>query len=176
MSLAIASAQSRLKRVVGLAAVAAPALHLLSDVMEWTSGGFTRPQLLINYGAFVTMPATMIGLYAVQRPAIGLSGMLGAVLYGFAFVYFSHTTLLALSNGTGDYETLWQTLGLVYTAHGALMVIDGLLFGVASLWARVLPSWAAWSFLIGLRIKSRTNRVDGAGTPRDSGKHASQSA
>ena len=89
MSRAIASAQSRLERVVGLAAVAAPALHLLSDVMEWTSGGFTRPQLLINYGAFVAMPATMLGLYAVQRPGIGLSGLPGAVLYGFAFVYFS---------------------------------------------------------------------------------------
>ena len=59
---------------------------------------------------------------------------------------------IALSNGTGDYETLWHTLGLVYTAHGALMVIGGLLFGVATLRARVLPSWAAWSFLIGLGI------------------------
>jgi hypothetical protein len=32
-------------RVVGLAAVAAPALHLLSDVMEWIAGGFTRPPI-----------------------------------------------------------------------------------------------------------------------------------
>ena len=141
-----------LERIAGAAAIVAPALHLTSDVMEWMAGGFSRPQLLINYAGFVAMPAMILGLYAVQRPRIAVSGLLGALLYGFAFIYFSHTTLLALSLETRDYETLWQSLGVVYTFHGGLMVIGGLLFGAATLRERVLPAWSAWCFIAGLII------------------------
>jgi hypothetical protein len=125
-------------------------LHLTSDALEWMRGGFSAPQLVINYLGFVPMPVMIAGLYAAQRPRIAGYGLLGALLYGFAFVYFAHTTLHALATKVPDYATLWNDLGPVYTGHGVVMVVGGLLFGVATLRARVLPSWAARTFTAGI--------------------------
>lgn len=92
----------------------------------------------------------MVGLYAVQRPAISGFGLLGALLFGAAYIYFAHTALYALLDHTPDYETLWRKLGIVYTVHGAVMVLGGVLFGVAVVRAKVLPGWTGWVFLVGV--------------------------
>jgi hypothetical protein len=139
-----------LRRVIGWSAILAPSLHLASDGLEWLGHGFSPPQLIINYLGFLLIPAMMLGLYAVQRPRIARMGLLGAVFYGFAFIYFTYTTLLALSNRTSDYTTLWVALSWVYTVHGAIMIVGGLLFAAATIHARVLPAWAAWVFAFGL--------------------------
>lgn len=140
------------RRIVGLAAIAAPLLHSITDLLEWWQGGFGQEQLWLNYAAFLPMPALMVGLYAVQRPAIRQSGLWGALLYGFAFVYFAHTTLWALAEGAADYATLWGRLGPTYTIHGAVMVVGGLLFGAAVWRARALPRVAAGLFLGGILV------------------------
>jgi hypothetical protein len=133
-------------------AVLAPTLHTLTDVMEWGQGGFSPVQLWLNYLAFVPLPAVMLGLYAAQRPRIGAGGLLGALGYGFAFIYFTHTTLQALAAATADYQELWSDLGLTYTAHGLLMILAGAAFGFATLRARVFPRWTAWTFLAGIGV------------------------
>jgi hypothetical protein len=138
------------QRLVAAAAIIAPGLHTLTDGMEWLQGGFSPVQLWLNYLAFVPVPAVLLGLYAAQRPRITQAGLVGALLYGFSFVYFTHTTLLALMLRTATYEQLWSNLGWVYTAHGALMIIGGACFGWATVRARVLPRWTAWLFLGGL--------------------------
>ncbi|NJR56576.1 MAG: hypothetical protein HC768_19730 [Acaryochloris sp. CRU_2_0] len=130
--------------------IVAPALHIISDVLEWTSGGFSRFQLLINYLGFLPIPFLMLGLYVLQRPKIGWIGLLGAILYSVAFIYFTHTTLYAFEESIPDYEMLWQHLGGVYTFHGGLMFADGLLFGLAALRANVLWRGAVVLFLIGI--------------------------
>lgn len=135
--------------IIAITAIAAPALHLMSDVLEWSGGGFSRFQLLINYLGFLPMPFLMLGLYAVQRPRMGWVGLVGAVLYGVAFIYFTHTTLYAIAESIPDYETLWQRLGGIYTFHGGLMVAGGVLFGLAALRANVLWRGAVMLFLIG---------------------------
>jgi hypothetical protein len=140
-----------LRLIIALVAIIAPALHLLSDVMEWFAG-FSPAQLWINYAAFVLMPFMIIGLYAVQRPKIGWAGLTGAVLYGISFIYFTHTTLYAIEGSVADYETLWNKLGVVYTVHGGLMVAGGLLFSFASLKAKILWHGAVISFLAGIII------------------------
>src|SRR5262245_16149991 len=129
--------------LIGWSAMAAPALHTLTDVIEWGQGGFSPAQLWLNYLAFVPLPAITIGLYAAQRPAIGGVGLAGALAYGYAFIYFAHTTLVALSTGAPDYETLWAALGSQYTVHGVIMIAGGAAFGWATLRAAVLPRWAA---------------------------------
>jgi hypothetical protein len=68
------------------------------------------------------MPFLLIGLYAYQRPRIGWVGLIGSLIYGVAFIYFAHTTLIALEESIPDYEMLWRKLGSVYTFHGGLMV------------------------------------------------------
>jgi hypothetical protein len=121
-------------------------------VLEWVHGGFFPVQLWLNYLSFVPVPAVMLGLYAAQRPRITRLGLVGALFYGFAFVYFTHTTLLALALATKTYADLWKHLGVIYTLHGMLMIVGGACFGWASLRAGVLPRWTASTFLLGLSI------------------------
>lgn len=141
-----------LRWIVAITAIIAPTLHLLSDVLEWTIGGFSRIQLLINYAGFLPIPFLMLGLYAYQRPRIGWIGWIGSVLYGIAFIYFAHTTLIALEQSIPDYETLWSQLGGVYTFHGGLMVAGGVMYGIDSLRAKVLWRGAVSLFIVGIML------------------------
>lgn len=138
--------------MIAITAIVAPGLHLLSDILEWVNGGFSQLQLLLNYIGFLPMPFLMIGLYAVQCPKIKWFGLLGSVLYGVAFIYFTHTTLYALAESMPDYETLWGKLGGVYTFHGGLMIAGGLLFGLAALRANILWRGAVILFLVGILL------------------------
>ena len=139
-------------RLVGIVTMVAAGLHLTSDILEFFSGGFSRMQLLINYIGFLPMPLIIIGLYSAQRPRIREPGLTGAVLYAVSFIYFTHTTLIALEDSIPTYEALWDRLGSVYTLHGALMVIGGVLFGIASLRAGVLKRTWVWLFTAGVVI------------------------
>ncbi len=130
----------------------APGLHLVSDVMEWVGGGFSPAQLWVNYLAFVLMPFLMVGLYAVQRPRAGWGVLWGALLYGAAFVYFSFTTLYAVSEHVPDYAGLLHALGTLYTVHGGLMIVGGVLFAVTSWQAGVLPRPAVLAFSAGVLL------------------------
>jgi membrane associated rhomboid family serine protease len=57
-----------------------------------------------------------------------------------------------LSERAVDYATLVQSLGPIYMVHGGLMVIGGLLFGIAALRIRVLPRMAILAFLSGVAL------------------------
>jgi hypothetical protein len=139
-----------LRYAVGVAALLAPALHSLTDVMEWWSSGFTTSQLWLNYVAFLPMPWLLLGIYALHVPRPHALGLVGALLYGAAFTYFAYTTLYALAGHVPDYADLWRRLGPMYTVHGALMIIGGLMFGWSLLWAGQLPRWSIWLFIAGL--------------------------
>ena len=138
--------------VVGVAAIVAPILHSVTDALEWYQQGFSRPQLWLNYVAFLPMPWLLLGIYAVREKELGVSGLVGALLYGIAFIYFAHTTLYALASHAPTYEALWQQLGPAYTIHGALMVVGGLLFTVAALRGGGLPRPAVYLFGTGLLV------------------------
>jgi len=69
--------------------------------------------------------------------------LLGAVLYGYAYVYFAATALLAWSHGSEDYTLLVRDLGTIYTAFGVVMVAGGTLFGIVAWRAAVFPRWAS---------------------------------
>lgn len=143
---------SPLRLVVGVAAIAAPILHSLTDVMEWYQNGFSTVQLWLNYLAFLPMPWLLLGVYAIHGDGLGAIALVGAILYGIAFTYFSHTTLYALAAATPDYGTLWGQLGPQYTVHGAIMVIGGLLFAGSALKREGLPRLAVGLFAFGLII------------------------
>lgn len=140
------------RRIVAVTAIIAPLLHLISDILEWKIGGFSRTQLFINYAGFLPMPFLFIGLFAVQRPKIGWLGLIGAIIYGIAFIYFAHTTLYALEESFSNYELLWNRLGIIYTFHGGLMVGGGLLFGFSSLKAGILWRNGIILFILGLLL------------------------
>jgi len=142
--------QSRLNVAVGVAAIIAPALHSLTDVLEWLNGGFTTAQLWINYVAFLPMSWLLLGLYAAHEERPNAAGLAGALLYGAAFTYFAHTTLYALIDHVATYEALWSRLGNLYTVHGALMVLGGLLFAWSALRVGWLPRGALLLFAMGI--------------------------
>jgi len=147
-----ASKSNTLRVVVGVAAIAAPILHSVTDAMEWYQQGFSQPQLWLNYVAFLPMPWLLLGIYSVCDEELGATALVGALLYGIAFTYFAYTTLFALASHTPTYEALWQQLGPAYTVHGALMVVGGLLFTGAALRVRGLPMPAVWLFGAGLLV------------------------
>lgn len=135
---------------VGIAAVVAPALHSLTDVMEWRHGGFSTIQLWLNYVAFLPMPWLLLGLYSAHERRPDVVGLVGALLYGVAFTFFAHTTLYALTEQVPTYEVLWSRLGRLYTVHGALMVLGGLMFAWSVLRVGWLPRVGPQLFAAGL--------------------------
>lgn len=138
--------------VVGATAIVAPSLHSLSDLMEWHHRGFTAIQLWITYAAFLPMPWLLFGIFAVHQPRLGTLCLAGAILYGAAFSYFTHTALYALSEQLPTYEALWARLGRIYSFHGALMVLGGVLFAGPVFRAGWLPRPATVLFLAGLLV------------------------
>lgn len=141
-----------LRRYLGGVAIGAATMHSLTDAMELMSGGFSTPQLALNYLAFLAMPFVAIGVFVAQRPRSAHLGLLGAVLYGASFVYFAGTSVVAFTARTPDYADLLQELGGIYTAHGALMVVGGWLFGASVVKAGVLPRWTGFTLMVGVTV------------------------
>ena len=141
-----------LNLAVGLCALVAPALHTVTDVMELYNRGFTDAQLWLNLLAFLPMPLLLLGIYSVQVPKPGVDGLLGALLYGAAFAYFTYTTLFALAERVPTYDELWERLGVVYTFFGGLMVCGGLLFGWSAFRVGWLPRSSVLLFLSGIVV------------------------
>ena len=136
------------RRVTGLATVAAAAVYLATDAVQLGSG-FSPAQLWVTFLAFSIFPAAMIGLHALQTERGGWPSLLGAVLYGYAYVYFAATALLAWSHGSEDYTLLVRDLGTIYTAFGVVMVAGGTLFGMTAWRAAVFPRWASGLLIAG---------------------------
>ena len=141
-----------LRSLIGLATIIAFTLHILSDLLEVFTGGFSAEQLWINYVAFLAIPFLMIGLYAVQLPLSGWMSLTGAIAYGTSFIFFAGTTLYALVAKTPDYSTLLEELGSIYTFYGGLMVVGGILFSIAVIRAKVLPIWTGWLLILGVSL------------------------
>jgi hypothetical protein len=133
-----------------VAAVVFSGLYFVSDGLELLHGGFSTPQLVLTYLAEAAIPLFVIGLYAVQRPHIGRLGLLGAVGYAYAYVFFTGTVLLALVNRSPDWETLVGDLTPWVTVHGLVMVLAGSAFGAATVRAGVLPRWTGVLLIVGL--------------------------
>jgi hypothetical protein len=149
-------AADRGARAVGVTAVAASVLYVVSDVVEVRQGGFSPAQLWLTLVAEAAVPCLVIGLAWVQRPALSRLGRFSALVYAYAFVYFTGTVVYALVERTPDYATLADELGLVMVLHGALMVAAGIGFGWAVRRAGVLPRWTGPCLLVGVVLVAAT--------------------
>ena len=85
----------------------------------------------MTYAGEAAIPLFVLGLYAVQRPAIGLLGLAGAVTYSYTFVFFTGTVLYAIVERTPDWAALVVRLGSWLDVHSVLMGVAGIAFGVA---------------------------------------------
>jgi hypothetical protein len=147
--------------VVGPAAVVFSTLYFVSDVLELVQGGFSTTQLVMTYVAEAGVPLFVLGLYAVQRPHIGRLGLLGAIGYSYAYVFFTGTVLLALVTHSRTWEALAEDLGVSVTLHGLLMVVAGSAFGAAVVRAGVLPRWTGVLLLLGVSLVALASPLPG---------------
>ena len=110
---------------VGLSAVVFSVVYIVSDVIELAQGGFSTTQLVLTYAAEAALPLFVIGLYAVQRPAIGWLGLIGALGYAYAYIAFTATVVYSLVEHISDWVVLNEHLGSWFTVHGLVMVVAG---------------------------------------------------
>lgn len=136
--------------LIGAAAVGFSTLYLVSDLIELGQGSFSTVQLALTYVSEATIPLFVIGIYAVQRPRIGWLGLLGAVGYAYAFVFFSSTVVYALLDDVPDWNALVDRMGASMTVHSVLMVASGVALGFAVRRARVLPAWTGTLLIVGM--------------------------
>lgn len=149
--------------VVGACALVFSALYFASDVLEFLHGGFSPSQLWLTLVAEAAVPPFVLGLAAVQRPALGRLGELSAWGYAGSYVAFTGTVVYALVQHTPDYGTLSYDLGPMLLAPGAVMVLAGLGFSLAVQRAHVLPKWTAIALGSGIvLVAAAQNLPDGA--------------
>jgi hypothetical protein len=109
--------------------------------MELAAGRLYTGQLIVTYLAEASIPFFVLGLNSVQQPQGGWPSLVGALMYGVAFVGFSATVLYPLVTGTRDADAVFDDFGAIYGANAALPLAGGLLFGASVLRVRVFPGW-----------------------------------
>lgn len=154
---------------VGLAAVLFSAIYFVSDVIELAEDGFSTPQLVLTYVGEAAIPLFVLGLYAAQRPAIGRLGLVGALGYAYAFIFFTGTVTFALANHTRNWDALVDRMGPWISIHGALMVLAGLAFGWAVIRARVFPRWTGGTLMAGVVLVAASSGLPEAAQTAASG-------
>jgi hypothetical protein len=80
-------------------------------------------------------------------------------------VFFTGTVVVALVDRTSDWTALVRRFGAWITVHGVVMVLAGVLFGVAVLRAGVLPRWTGAALIVGMVLMAATTALpDGVRT------------
>jgi hypothetical protein len=136
--------------VLGALTFAFSILYFVSDVIELIQGGFSSTQLALTYAAEAVIPFLVLALYSFQRPRIGRIGFVGALAYAYAFIFFTGTVAYALVDHTSDWNALTHRFGAWITIHSAIMVIAGIMFGLATIRAGVLPRWTGATLILGM--------------------------
>lgn len=139
-----------LPALVGVAAVVFPLVYFASELVEVAQGNFSTGRLVLTYIGEAGIVFSTIGLYAVQRPHIGRLGLYGALAYAYSFAFFTGTVVYALAAGSKNWTAVTDVFGAWMTVHGAIMVLGGIAFGLAIIWARALPRWTGALLILGV--------------------------
>ena len=141
-----------LRILIGVAAIVSSGLYIVSDLMELASGGLYTGQLIVTYLAEASIPFFVVGLNSVQQPRGGWPSLIGALMYGVAFVGFSATVLYPLVTGARDADAVFNDFGAIYGVNAALAFAGGLLFGASVLRAQIFPRWTGVALIVGLLV------------------------
>jgi hypothetical protein len=152
--------KEQLYRFSGLAAIT---VGLVMVIFNSTAALIQLPQQLINYRTFLT-PFLLIfaftGLYAYQSDKAGVLGLAGYTLTVTSLVLnvcfrFSETfigTILMAGYPDAITAIVQGPYSTVQSITFALFLAGYVLFGIATLRARMLPRWAAWLLILGTII------------------------
>lgn len=138
------------RSVVGAAAIAFPLVYLVSDVVETAQGDFSTARLVLTYVGEAGFPLFVVGIAALVHREVPTWALLGAVAYAYSFVFFTGTVLWALVAHTPSWEVLGDDFGWWMTAHGAVMVLGGVLLGAGIVRSGALPAWTGWALAVGV--------------------------
>jgi hypothetical protein len=138
------------RRLVAGAAVLFPLVYLVSDLVETAQGDFSTFRLTLTYVGEAGFPLFVTGLAALLHDRIPFWSLLGALAYAYSFVFFTGTVVWALVGHTPSWEVLGDDFGWWMTAHGAVMVLGGIAFGVGIARSGVLPAWTGWALAVGV--------------------------
>ena len=141
-----------LRALIGFAAILFSGLYVVPDLMELAAGRVYTGRLIVTYLAEASIPFFVLGLHSLQQQRGGWLSLVGALMYGVAFVGFSATVLYPLVTGTRDADAVVDAFGAIYDVNAALVFAGGLLFAASVLRARVFPRWPALALTAGLLI------------------------
>jgi hypothetical protein len=139
-------------RLVGLAAIVFSVVYFVSDLLEVGQGDFSTVRLVLTYVGEAAIPLFVLGLYAVRWRQLGRVGLFGAIAYAYAYVFFTSTVMYALIAKTVNYHDLSKVFGAWMTVHGLVLLVGGILFGVAVVHSRALPAWTGWCLMVGVAL------------------------
>jgi hypothetical protein len=142
--------RSNARCAVGVAAILFPIVYLVSDVVEVAQGDFSMFRLSLTYFGEAGFPLFVIGLAVLVHDWIPPWAALGAVAYAYSFVFFTSTVVWAIVARTPSWEVLGDDFGWWMTAHGAVMVVGGIAFGVGIARSGALPPWTGWALAVGV--------------------------
>lgn len=180
-----------LLRVAALCAIAAGTCYVLVGVFHppnlASSVTSTRWQIVHVLACAMSFFGLlgMTGLYARQAAKTGWLGLVGYLLFslwlvlimGFSFV--EAFVLPRISRTAPDFVQAWMgmftgpkgsfdlgVLPAVWTLTAPLYILGGLLFGVATFRAAILPRWAGVLFALGTVIAPLASQVPNAAQPK----------
>jgi hypothetical protein len=162
---------SKLIRFAGFSAMVAGILFIVIQTIhpaDILSSVTTGRWAIVHYLSIAMCLLGLIGIAGIYARQVEESGWLGlagylmlslfyALTIGFSFVeaFISPLlsteepkfveSLLALASGSAS-EINLGALSAVYTLVGVLYMLGGMLFGIATLFAGILPRWAAGLF------------------------------
>jgi hypothetical protein len=137
-------------KLVGAGAIVFSAIYFVSDVLEIIQGDFSTFRLALTYAGEATIPLFVLGLYAMRWRQLGRLGLFGALAYAYAYVFFTSTVVYALIAKTRDYKALSEVFGAWMTLHGLVLVVAGVLLGLAVVRSGALPRWTGLCLMAGV--------------------------
>jgi hypothetical protein len=140
----------RSELLVGAAAIFFPLIYLVSDFVEVAQGDFSTFRLTLTYIGEAGFPLFVIGLCALLRDRIPWWGLAGGIAYAYSFIFFTSTVVWALVAHTQSWEVLGTDFGWWMTAHGAVMVVGGMAFGLGIAFGNGLPAWTGYALAAGV--------------------------
>jgi hypothetical protein len=137
-------------KLVGGGAIVFSVIYFVSDVLEVIQGDFSTFRLALTYAGEATIPLFVLGLYAMRWRRLGRLGLFGALAYAYAYVFFTSTVVYALIAKTRDYDALSKVFGSWMTLHGLVLVVAGVLLGLAVVRSGALPRWTGFCLMAGV--------------------------
>lgn len=155
----------RRSRAVGALAVVASIAYWVSDAWETATGGFTDAQLLLTLVAEAAVPVFVVALIWIRRDRWGRwwrPSAVAAAGYGLAYLYFTGTVVHAMRTDTVDFAALADDLEPWMTLAGAVMVVSGVVLGLAVARSATYPRWTGCCLVIGVVLVAITTSAPAA--------------